>query len=53
MTERQIKDRVQAIRDIRFRQRQKAEQVKHKANVASIQAYLEESEVNMEETAAA
>jgi hypothetical protein len=36
MTERQIKDRVQAIRDIRFRQQQKAEQAKHKANVASI-----------------
>jgi hypothetical protein len=43
MTERQIKDHVQAIRDIRFRQQQKAEQAKHKANVASIQAYLEES----------
>jgi hypothetical protein len=49
MTEQQIKDRIRAIRDIRFRQQQKAEQAKHKANVASIQAYLEESEVDVEE----
>ena len=50
MTERQIRDRVQAIRDIRFRQQQKAEQAKRNAKVASIQAYLEESDVDTEET---
>jgi len=42
--ERQIKDRIRAIRDIRARQEQKAALVERNAHVASIQADLEESE---------
>src|SRR5450759_2984680 len=42
--ERQIKDRIRAIRDIRARQEQKAALVERNAHVASIHAELEESE---------
>jgi hypothetical protein len=44
MTEQEIKDRIRAIRDIRFRQQEKADQAKRNAHVASIQAGLEEVE---------
>ena len=44
LDERQIKDRIRAIRDIRARQEQKAALVERNAHVASIQADLEESE---------
>jgi hypothetical protein len=52
MTEQQIKDRIRAIHDIRFRQQQKAEQAKRHVHVASILADLEESESDREESEA-
>jgi hypothetical protein len=44
LDERQIKDRIRAIRDIRARQEQKAVLLERNADVASIQSDLEESE---------
>jgi hypothetical protein len=48
MTEQQIKDRIRAIQDIRFRQRQKAGQSKRNVHVAPILADLEEPEADLE-----
>jgi hypothetical protein len=53
MTEQQIRDRIRAIRDIRFRQQQKAEQAKRNVHVAPILADLDESEADLEESEAA
>jgi hypothetical protein len=48
MTEQQIKDRIRAIQDIRFRQQQKAEQVKRNVHLAPILADLDEPEADLE-----